>query len=231
MAEQNNRIGILMFCMAMFIFAAQDGISRHLGSHYNVFSIVMLRYWVFAAFGVWLLLRAHGSIRPAFATPHPVRQAIRGLLLAVQICIMQLAFVTLGLIESHAVFVTAPLIVAALSGPLLGEKVGWRRWTAIGVGCVGVLVVLKPGAGVILPLVARSTFGRLSLCTLRPSDPLCWPRRQQRHQLFLDGNDGCAGHDCARTLAVATHDSGRFFLDGHTLLHRHHWPLVANPQL
>jgi drug/metabolite transporter (DMT)-like permease len=170
MAEQNNRIGTLMFCMAMFIFAAQDGISRHLGSHYNVFSIVMLRYWVFAAFGVWLLLRAHGSIRPAFATPHPVRQAIRGLLLAVQICIMQLAFVTLGLIESHAVFVTAPLIVAALSGPLLGEKVGWRRWTAIGVGCVGVLVVLKPGAGVfslwsLVPLLGAFLYALYGLLT------------------------------------------------------------------
>lgn len=148
MVEQNNRRGTLLICLAVFIFAAQDGISRHLGTHYNVFSIVMLRYWAFLAFGLWLVRRAHGHVGAALATPYPMRQLMRGLLMAGQICVMQIAFVTLGLIESHAVFTTAPLMVAALSGPLLGEKVGWRRWSAIGIGCIGVLVVLKPGAGV-----------------------------------------------------------------------------------
>lgn len=170
MAEQNNRKGTLLFCAAMLVFAAQDGISRHLGSHYNVFSIVMLRYWIFAAFGAWLVYRVQGSVRPAFATPYRARQMVRGLLLAAQICVMQLAFVKLGLIESHAVFTTAPLMVAALSGPILGEKVGWRRWAAIGVGCIGVLVILKPGAGVfslwsLVPLLGAFLYALYGLLT------------------------------------------------------------------
>jgi drug/metabolite transporter (DMT)-like permease len=57
---------------------------------------------------------------------------------------MVIAFVKLGLVESHAVFTCYPLLIAALSGPILGEKVGWRRWTAIGVGFLGVLIVLQP---------------------------------------------------------------------------------------
>lgn len=170
MAEQNTRLGTLMFCAAMLVFAAQDGISRHLGAHYNVFSIVMLRYWAFAAFGLWLVKRSHGTVRAALATPYPVRQLLRGVLMAAQICVMQLAFVKLGLIESHAVFTTAPLMVAALSGPLLGEKVGWRRWAAIGVGCIGVLVVLKPGAGVfslwsMVPLLGALLYALYGLLT------------------------------------------------------------------
>jgi drug/metabolite transporter (DMT)-like permease len=57
MAEQNNRLGTLMMIAAVLIFALQDGVSRHLGSHYNTFSIVMLRYWVFLIFGYFLVRR------------------------------------------------------------------------------------------------------------------------------------------------------------------------------
>lgn len=170
MAEQNTRKGTLLFISAMLVFAAQDGVSRHLGTHYNVFSIVMLRYWVFAAFGFWLMRRAYGSIAPAMATPFKTAQIWRGLLLVSQICTMQLAFVKLGLIEAHAVFTTSPLLVAALSGPILGEKVGWRRWSAIGVGCLGVLVILKPGAGVfslwsLVPLMGALLYALYGLLT------------------------------------------------------------------
>lgn len=151
MAKQNNRLGAVLMLAAMLVFALQDGISRHLGSQYNVFSIVMLRYWIFLLFGLFLMWRAYGSLRPALATPYPVQQVVRGIILVAEICVMQTAFVKLGLIETHAVFSTSPLMVAALSGPILGEKVGWRRWAAIGVGCVGVLIILKPGAEVFSP--------------------------------------------------------------------------------
>ena len=64
---------------------------------------------------------------------------------------MVTAFTRLGLAESHAIFASFPLIVAALSGPVLGEQVGWRRWTAIGVGFLGLLVILRPGLTVFSP--------------------------------------------------------------------------------
>jgi drug/metabolite transporter (DMT)-like permease len=65
---------------------------------------------------------------------------------------MVLGFTYLGLVESHAIFACYPLLIAALSGPILGEQVGWRRWTAIGVGFIGILVILQPGFGVFSPL-------------------------------------------------------------------------------
>ena len=134
-----------------FVFAMQDGISRHLASEYNVFMVVMIRYWFFAAFVLTVTGRRAGGIRAAAHTQQPVLQIGRGLLLAAEICVMVAAFTLLGLVNSLAIFTCNPLIVAALSGPILGEKVGPYRWAAIGIGFVGVLIILRPGFGVFSP--------------------------------------------------------------------------------
>ena len=140
-----------MMILTTFVFAVQDGISRHLAGEYNVLMIVTIRYWFFAAFVIALAKQQVGSIRKAAATKQPVLQAFRGVLLVTEICVLVAAFVRLGLVESHAIFACYPLLIAALSGPVLGETVGWRRWGAIGVGFVGVLIILKPGFTVFSP--------------------------------------------------------------------------------
>ncbi|TCO69950.1 DMT family transporter [Rhodovulum euryhalinum] len=170
MTEQNTRLGILLMVATTMVFAAQDGLSRHLAGEYNVLMVVMIRYWFFAAFVIAVAARKAGGIRAAAATRRPLIQAFRGLLLAGEICVMVAGFVLLGLVESHAVFTCYPLLVAALSGPVLGERVGWRRWTAIGVGFVGVLVILQPGIRVfspaaLIPLAAALMFALYGLLT------------------------------------------------------------------
>ncbi|MFQ6553600.1 DMT family transporter [Aestuariibius insulae] len=165
-----TRFGIALMVLTTFVFAVQDGISRHLAGEYNVLMIVMIRYWFFASFVMAIAARREGSIREAARTRQPVLQAFRGILLAAEICVMVLAFTILGLVESHAIFICYPLLVAALSGPVLGERVGWRRWVAIGVGFVGVLVILQPGAGVfaveaIIPLISALMFALYGLLT------------------------------------------------------------------
>ncbi|MBO1257171.1 DMT family transporter, partial [Alteromonas sp. 5E99-2] len=145
MQSNNTRLGILFMICTTFVFAIQDGISRHLAGEYNVLMIVMIRYWFFAAFVIAIARRQAGSIRAAAASKQPAIQLFRGLLLAAEICVMVQGFVLLGLVESHAIFASFPLLVAALSGPILGEAVGWRRWVAIGVGFIGVLIILQPG--------------------------------------------------------------------------------------
>lgn len=142
---ENPRLGIIFMCSAMMVMAMQDGVSRHLAGEYNVLMVVMIRYWFFAAFVLAIARRQAGSIRAAARTKQPWLQAFRGALLAFEICVMIAAFVLLGLVESHAIFASYPLIVAALSGPVLGEAVGWRRTLAIVVGFIGVLVILQPG--------------------------------------------------------------------------------------
>ena len=170
MSGSNNRLGILLMCLTTFVFAMQDGISRHLASEYNVYLVVMIRYWFFAAFVVALSARRTGGLRSAISTKHPILQCIRGALLALEIVVTVLAFTLLGLTETHAIFICYPLIIAALSGPILGESVGWRRWSAIGIGMVGVLIILQPGYGVfspaaIVPLVGALMFAVYGLLT------------------------------------------------------------------
>ena len=168
--RNDPKLGILLMTITTFVFAVQDGISRHLAGEYNVLMIVMIRYWFFAAFVITIAQRQAGSIRAAAATTQPILQITRGTLLALEICVMVSAFVLLGLVESHAIFACYPLLIAALSGPVLGEQVGWRRWVAIGIGFVGVLVILQPGITVfapaaIVPLISALMFALYGLLT------------------------------------------------------------------
>ncbi|MEM8774182.1 MAG: DMT family transporter [Pseudomonadota bacterium] len=151
MTEQNTRLGILLMITTTFIFAVQDGISQHLAREYNVFMVVMIRYWFFAAVVITLASRQNGGLRATARTEQPLLQIFRGVLLVSEICVMVAAFTYLGLVESHAIFAAYPLLIAALSGPVLGEYVGWRRWIAIGIGFIGVLIILQPGFGVFKP--------------------------------------------------------------------------------
>ncbi len=170
MSAPNNRLGILLMIATAFVFAAQDGISRHLAETYNVIMIIMIRYWFFAAFVIALAARAPGGIRSVARTSQLGLQIGRGVLLAAEICVMVAAFVALGLVESHAIFACYPLLIAALSGPVLGERVGWRRWAAILTGFLGILIILQPGIRVfsvaaLIPLLSATMFAIYGLLT------------------------------------------------------------------
>ena len=169
-AGHNTRLGIALMVGTTFVFAVQDGLSLHLSSTYNVYMVVMVRYWFFAAFVITISAKQVGGIRNAARTHQPYLQGFRGVLLATEICVMVTGFTYLGLVESLAIFSSYTLIVAAMSGPILGEIVGWRRWMAIFAGLCGVLIILKPGMGVfsvyaIIPLIAASMFALYSLLT------------------------------------------------------------------
>jgi len=170
MIEQSNRKGIFLMIATTMVFATQDGISRHLAEHYNVMMVVMIRYWFFAAFVIAISVRKAGGVRAVAATSQPGMQIFRALLLAAEICIAVLGFVWLGLVESHAIFATYPLLITMLAAPVLGERAGWRRWLAILVGFLGMLIILKPGAGVfqpaaIVPFLSALMFALYGLLT------------------------------------------------------------------
>ena len=141
----NHRLGITLMILTALVFAFQDGISKHLAVEYNPMIVVMFRYWFFGLFVVVLSSIRQGGIRAAARTSQPWLQIGRSVLLAAEIFIMITAIALIGLVESSALFACHPLIVAALSGPLLGESVGWRRWIAICAGFCGVLIILQPG--------------------------------------------------------------------------------------
>ncbi|WP_039018782.1 DMT family transporter [Halocynthiibacter namhaensis] len=169
MSENNTRLGIWLMFATTLVFAVQDGLSRHLAEEYNVLMVVMIRYWFFAAFVIFLA-KQQGILSQALKTEQLGLQVFRGVLLAAEICVTVIAFVWLGLIESHAVFACYPLIVALLSGPVLGEQVGWKRMAAIVIGFFGILIILQPSGGVfsvaaLVPLLGAAMFALYGLLT------------------------------------------------------------------
>lgn len=165
-----NRRGIWLMIAAVAAFAAQDGFSRHLADSYNTLMVVMVRYWVFAGFVTVLALRRPEGLRTAVRSRRLGTHVVRALLLVTEICLIVYGYTLIGLIESHAVFAICPLLVVALSGPVLGERISWRRWAAVGVGMAGVIIILRPGTGVftwaaLLPLLSAALFAVYSVLT------------------------------------------------------------------
>lgn len=78
-------------------------------------------------------------------------QFFRCLLMCTEIGLFAYAVRFLGIAEIHAIFSCFPLVVTALSVPMLGETVGWRRWCAVLIGFVGTLIIIQPGTGVFNP--------------------------------------------------------------------------------
>ena len=170
MTKQNERLGILLMIITTIVFASQDGLSKYLATEYNVYMVVMIRYWFFAAFVISMSSRRTGGIKHIAKTKSPLLQIFRSLILVAEMCITILAFTLLGLAETHAIFASYPLIIAMLSGPILGEYVGWRRWLAISVGFIGILIILNPGNGIfspyaLVPLAGAILFALYGLLT------------------------------------------------------------------
>lgn len=168
--SRNPRLGIWLMIAAVATFAAQDGFSRHLAETYNTLMIVMIRYWVFAGFVIILALRQPQGPRAAIRSTHLWTHMVRGTLLVAEVCMIVWGYTMIGLIESHAVFAICPLLIVALSGPMLGERISWHRWAAVAAGMVGVVVILRPGMGVfswpaLLPLASALFFALYSVLT------------------------------------------------------------------
>ena len=170
MIKQNERLGILLMVTTTIVFASQDGLSKYLATEYNVYMVVMIRYWFFAAFIMTISSRKPGGVKQVAKTKTPLLQIFRSLVLVAEMCVTVLAFTLLGLAETHAIFASYPLIIAMLSGPILGEHVGWRRWLAICVGFFGILIILNPGNGIfspyaLVPLAGAILFALYGLLT------------------------------------------------------------------
>ncbi len=137
------RAGILLVIAASFGFASMDAMSKILAQDHAILQILWFRYSVFTAFALAIARRR--GVRRTLISQRPWLQAFRALLLVVENAVFVLAFRYLPLADVHALGASAPLMVVALSVVLLGETVGIRRWSAVLVGFVGVLIIIRPG--------------------------------------------------------------------------------------
>ncbi len=144
----NIPLGIGLTVAAILIFGLQDAVSKHLVQTYSPFQLAMMRFWAFAAFSLVLVMR-QGPIRQAFRSSSPVLQVLRAALLVFDIWLFALALQDVPLAELQAITLVYPLVVTLVAIPILGEKVGLFRLTAVSVGFIGALIIVRPGG---LPL-------------------------------------------------------------------------------
>ncbi len=141
--SSSTRQGITVMGMGLFLFAWLDVVSKLLGPLMPVSQILWVRFLAFIPIACALAWRPGQGI--AWRTSQPLLQAFRGLLLVVEMGMFVWAFKTMPLADVQAIAAATPLMVVAMSVPLLGESVGWRRWSAVGVGFLGVLLIVRPG--------------------------------------------------------------------------------------
>ena len=168
--QDNPRLGIMLMIATTVVFAAQDGLSRYLAESYNVITVVTIRYIFFMCFVLVYSAKQQGGIAAVASTAQLSLQIGRGLMLVAQICVAILSFTMVGLVHFHAVFASYPLMIMALSAPILGEAVGWRRWVAVLIGLSGVLLILRPGSAMlsgasVMPVLAALMMASYGLMT------------------------------------------------------------------
>ncbi|UYB51817.1 DMT family transporter [Xanthomonas sp. AM6] len=143
--SRSNTAAAAWMVAAVACFALMDAAMKMLTAHYPALQVATLRGGASLPFVLLWVLATAGprSILPVRWGLH----LLRGALGIAMIGCFAWALRSLPLSTAYTIYFVAPLLVAALSVPLLGEHVGPRRWAAIGLGLVGVLVVLRPGVG------------------------------------------------------------------------------------
>ena len=148
MQATHNTRGIIAMLIAVGLFSLMDGGLKQLSAHYPAMQVAAIRGLSSLPL-VLLWVAATGTAGTLWKVRWPLH-LLRGVLAIVMLSAFAYALKRMPLTGAYALFFIAPLLITALSVPLLGEKVGPRRWTAIAVGLLGVLVVLRPtGAGML----------------------------------------------------------------------------------
>ena len=160
--------GIGLMVLAIFLFGIMDGLAKYLSADYPSQQIVWARYLFHLL--VMLVLVPKTGLFGLVRTSRPGLHVLRGALLAAATLCMFTAVRYIPLADAYAIGFVSPLLVTVFAIPILKERVGWRRWTAVVVGFVGVLIVVRPGLGamhwaVLLPLGMAACFGLYQIIT------------------------------------------------------------------
>ena len=152
----------------MLLMSLMDVLSKRLVPELGPFEVAFLRCVMSLPVAITVALLENGRRLPR---PRAMGlQLLRCLFITVELTLAVAAFGMMPLADAHAVFAATPLVITALAVPLLGERVGWRRWAAVIAGFLGVLVVLRPGGpgfhlGFVLVLAATLLFALFQILT------------------------------------------------------------------
>ena len=156
-ARRQRLIGIALMCGAVATFSCLDSTGKYLMQTMHPLQVIWVRYT--GAFVLAFLFLNPVTKPGMLMTRRPWLQVGRSVLLLGSTALNFFALQYLQLDEALSIMFSTPFMVAILCGPLLGEWVGWRRWIAISVGFIGVLLVARPGFGGLHPAALLSLAG------------------------------------------------------------------------
>ncbi|MFM2354665.1 MAG: hypothetical protein RLZZ528_401 [Pseudomonadota bacterium] len=174
LAQRTTLIGILCALAGSVALSVNDMAIKHLSDDYALHQVILVRAFIGLGFLSALILATRGTFRQ-FLTRRPKEHLFRVALVMVSNVTYFLGLAALPLADAVAIAFVAPLLVTALSVVVLGEVVGPRRWAAVGVGLVGVIVMLRPGTGAIQPaailvLISALCYASTHMMTRRMKD-------------------------------------------------------------
>lgn len=224
---QNPTLGIVLLCAGVSLFGMGEACVKWLARDHDIAQVVWARYTFHAL--VFLLIFSRGGIISQMATQRPFLHLARSVALMIGTITFFTALKYLSLPEAVAINFAAPLLVTAMSIPFLGETVGIRRWTAIFVGFIGVLIIIRPGLGVmhwaaVLPLATAVCYAAYQIMTR-----IAGRTEDTRTSLFWTSAVGVVVMSCAVPFFWTTPDAfawvlmvatGTLFGLGHYLLIR-----------
>ncbi|WP_137390921.1 DMT family transporter [Rhodoligotrophos defluvii] len=160
--------GVLLIVLATVFFSVSDIAAKYLTETIGAIQIAWMRYVVFCLLVVpWALYRGGWGM---FHTRHPGRQVLRGLYMVLSTILFVTGLAYLDVADATAINFVSPIFITALAIPLLGEKVGIRRWTAAAIGLAGVLIIVQPGSSAfqlaaLFPIAAAAVWALAAIIT------------------------------------------------------------------
>jgi drug/metabolite transporter (DMT)-like permease len=161
--------GIGLMTAGIFLFAVNDALGKWLVATYSVGQVLLIR----SIAALFLLTPFIWRDRATFAqAPRWGMQALRAFLATAEVGCFYWAVTYLPLADVMAYYLAGPIFVTAIAGAFLGEQIGWRRWSAVAVGFLGVIVCLRPGSAALswpalIALLGSFTFSLSMICVNR----------------------------------------------------------------
>ena len=160
--------GAIILVFGLFLFSIQDIIIKHFSSHYSVLQIVFIRGLI--ALGLFGIFFRVTQEKIALKSQRPALMVARGLLGFASYTCYYLAVAAMPLAEVVSITFTMPLFVTAMSALILREKVGIRRWSAVVIGFIGVVIILSPSGefnslAVMFAFIAAVTYASQTVIT------------------------------------------------------------------
>ncbi len=157
----DNIRGAAFMVFAMFCFAVEDALIKALAGAIPAGQVLgIICFGGFAAFLVWSAMRGEPLWQPAYLNPKVI---MRSLCEVIGSCFFVSALALIPLTTASAVIQATPLVVAMGAALFLGQSIGWRRWIAIIVGFIGVLIIIRPGMDGFVPATLLAVGGMLGL--------------------------------------------------------------------